>query len=158
MFWSSECDWSFQFSNHGEAKVGDRCWKPQGRQRVEMVCSFSRPFFNLCVCQVVPTFVRLAVRCCASANGAQNSATETDRSAWDRHTECQVVLGRVCPEAERAPFYSSLLLKVDSVLIQYILITVSPHPTPPSSSLLNLIPFSFSLEKNRLLRDNSQTG
>lgn len=41
----------------------------------------SHPFFNLCVCQVVPTFVRLAAGCCASANGAQNSATETDRSA-----------------------------------------------------------------------------
>lgn len=47
------------------------------------------------------------------------------------------------------------LLKTDSFLIQYILLTVS---TPPSSSSpqlpLDPLPGCLSLKKNRLLRDN----
>lgn len=96
---SSECCWS-----HFQMMVSHRCWKTQCRQRVEMVCSLSHSFFNLRIHLVVLTFVRLAAHCCASANSAESSASETDRSTWDRHTECQVLLGRVRSEAKRAPF------------------------------------------------------
>lgn len=47
----------------------------------------------------------------------------------------------------------SLLLKIDSFLTQYILITVSPPSTPPSSSLppflLGSIPFLYLIRKQQ---------
>lgn len=54
-------------------------------------------------------------------------------------------------------FLFSFKLKIDCFLMQCFVIRVFPSSTPHLLFILDLLPFSLSLEKYRLLRDNNKT-